>query len=704
MHKKIIASLLLTSVLSFSQELNNEKFQLVAKNIDSKNNIVTATGEVVVFSPSYYLSADKIVYNKENESFELFDNVIIIKDNNIQTQSNYAFVDLKSDAFKQNPLFLYEASNNLWVNSKTSDKQNDVIQLNKSIISACDCVDPAWSIRVSSADYDIKDKWINAYNTRLYIKNVPVLYSPYFGFSTDKSRRTGLLIPTIGYSNDDGLYYAQPIYYAPSADLDIEVIPQLRNRRGYGAYTYLRYADSAYSTLNLKAGGFREDKDFQEQAGLKNQKHFGWNVDYERTKLFSNENTQDGLYASINFMNDIEYKTLENEEDSTSTDKKIESKINYFYNTPKYYGGLYARYYIDTSKNSNDSTLQELPQIQLHKYNEELGFKKLLYSLDTKFMNYTRQDGLNANIYEVSLPINYTKYFFDDYLYLTVENKTVISKYNYTNSDSITYNNGTLVQNESSVLVGTDLIKPYEDYLHTINLTAKYSYPKNVKKDGDLYNITTEDNSLKESELKAFPIAQGSKNINLSVNQSLYNKDSLKQIVNHKMSQSILYDKNDKPRLQNLENYVKVNHDFGSVSAKVVYNVQDKHFIENTADATFNYENLSLSAGYYKSKQTENSNKEDLESLRYKASYKIAKDYKIGYYENYNILDKVKNKQGVNLNIDDRCWNLDLKYEKKIVPSTSTSSEGINQTIVYLNLELKPIGGVKQKYKIEDKN
>ena len=704
MHKKIIASLLLTSVLSFSQELNNEKFQLVAKNIDSKNNIVTATGEVVVFSPSYYLSADKIVYNKENESFELFDNVIIIKDNNIQTQSNYAFVDLKSDAFKQNPLFLYEASNNLWVNSKTSDKQNDVIQLNKSIISACDCVDPAWSIRVSSADYDIKDKWINAYNTRLYIKNVPVLYSPYFGFSTDKSRRTGLLIPTIGYSNDDGLYYSQPIYYAPSADLDIEVIPQLRNRRGYGAYTYLRYADSAYSTLNLKAGGFREDKDFQEQAGLKNQKHFGWNVDYERTKLFSNENTQDGLYASINFMNDIEYKTLENEEDSTSTDKKIESKINYFYNTPKYYGGLYARYYIDTSKNSNDSTLQELPQIQLHKYNEELGFKKLLYSLDTKFMNYTRQDGLNANIYEVSLPINYTKYFFDDYLYLTVENKTVISKYNYTNSDSITYNNGTLVQNESSVLVGTDLIKPYEDYLHTINLTAKYSYPKNVKKDGDLYNITTEDNSLKESELKAFPIAQGSKNINLSVNQSLYNKDSLKQIVNHKMSQSILYDKNDKPRLQNLENYVKVNHDFGSVSAKVVYNVQDKHFIENTADATFNYENLSLSAGYYKSKQTENSNKEDLESVRYNASYKIAKDYKIGYYENYNILDKVKNKQGVNLNIDDRCWNLDLKYEKEIVPSTSTSSEGINQTIVYLNLELKPIGGVKQKYKIEDKN
>ena len=85
MYKKIIASLIITSSLLCSQEIKNEKFQLIAKDINSKENIVTAMGSVVIFSPTYYLSADKIIYDKENETFELFNNVLIMKDNSIQT-------------------------------------------------------------------------------------------------------------------------------------------------------------------------------------------------------------------------------------------------------------------------------------------------------------------------------------------------------------------------------------------------------------------------------------------------------------------------------------------------------------------------------------------------------------------------------------------------------------------------------------------
>ena len=257
MHKKIILSLLLASTLLCSQEIKNEKFQLISKDIDTKENIVTATGSVVVFSPTYYLSADKIIYDKDNETFELFDNVLIIKDNNIQTQSNYAFVDLKNDVSNQNPMFLYANDNKIWVNSKTSLKEKDVIELDSSIISSCDCLDPLWSIRASSADYDIEDKWINAYNPRLYIKNVPILYSPYLGFPTDTTRRTGLLLPTIGYSKYEGFHYSQPIFFAPAVNYDFELIPQVRTKRGYGSYLYYRYADSRDSVLEMKTGVFK---------------------------------------------------------------------------------------------------------------------------------------------------------------------------------------------------------------------------------------------------------------------------------------------------------------------------------------------------------------------------------------------------------------------------------------------------------------
>jgi LPS-assembly protein len=707
MYKKIISTLVITSALLQAQEIKNEKFQLVAEDLKTKENVLTATGNVVIFSPTYYLSADRVVYHQESEIFELFGNVLIIKDNNIQTQSNYAFVDLKTDSLNQEPTFLYENSSKLWVNSKESSKNNELVELNSSIISSCDCIDPAWSIRASSIDYDTENKWIDAYNPRLYIKNVPVLYSPYLGFPTDTTRRTGLLLPTIGYSGDDGIYYSQPIFIAPADNYDIELVPQIRTFRGNGIYAYYRYADSADSVLRVKTGIFKEYKDYKEENNLENSEHFGLDVNYTRRNIFSNsEATDDGLYSSLRYLNDVEYITLEDDDATISTDKKVESKINYFYNTPDYYTGAYARYYIDTSKKSNNQTLQELPQLHFHSYNKEIFLDGLLYSVDTKFMNYTRPEGLTASIYEVSVPLSYSKYFLDDYLYFTVENKTLISKYEYGNFGNTKYEDGNLIQNRTSFLVGSDLIKPYENYLHTMNLTSEYIVPKNLKEDGDLYGATVDKRSQKGLELKAFPIIEEEKNIVLSLNQSLYNKDSLKQIINHKMSQSILYDELDNPELQNYENYVKINHDYGSISGRAVYNVQDEQFIESSVNNTLTYENLSFSAGYYESKQTENSNKEDLESYRFSTSYKIAKDYSIRYYENYNLKEKIRNKQGLGFNIDDSCWNLDLSLEREIEPTSRRDQlnnyKSVEQDIVFVNLTLKPIGGVRYKHKIEN--
>lgn len=705
MYKRILLSLFLTTCLVKAQEINNEKFQLISKDVNSKENITTATGDVVIFSPTYYLSADKAIYDNEKETFDLYGNVLIIKDNNIQTQSDYAFVDLKNDVSAQNPMFLYENQNNIWLNSKFSTKEKNLVDFDSSIISSCDCLDPVWTIKASSADYDTEDKWINAYNPTLYVKNIPVFYSPYLGFPTDKTRRTGLLLPTLGYSKTEGLYYSQPIFIAPAANYDLEVVPQIRTLRGNGAYAYYRYADSPNSILNIKTGIFKEKDGYKEENLLDNSEHYGANLDYQRRDIFSNSKNDDGLFTSLKYLNDIEYITLENDDTTVSTDKNVESKINYFYNTPDYYTGTYARYYINTDPNiPNKTTLQELPQVHFHSYNKELFFDKLLYSIDTKFMNYTRPEGLTANIYEINAPISYTKYLVDDYLYVNIENKTIVTKYDYDNFASTHYEDADLIQNKTTVSIGSDLIRPYEDYLHTINLNAEYSVPENLKENGDLYGVTVDKNSTKGKELKAFPIIQEEKNVNLSLNQSLYNKDNLNQFVNHKMSQSILYDEMGSPELQNYENFVKVNHDFGNITAKAVYNMEDNELIENSESTTFNYERTTLSLGHYKSKETENSNKENLESYRVSTGYKISKDYKVSYYENYNILEKIRNRQGVSFNIDDNCWNLNLSYENEILPSSSINPDGVDQRIFFVNLLLKPIGGIKQKYKMEDNN
>ena len=714
MHK-IVVSLALASFLIQvnAQELNTEKLQLVAKDVDTKNNIITATGDVVAYSPTYYLSSDKMIYDKDKEILELFDNVLIIKDNKIQTQSNYAFVDMKNDIINQDPVFLMDNTSNIWSNSKEANKDKDVITLENSILSSCDCIDPIWSIRSSSSDYDTEAMWMNTYNPRLYVKNVPVFYLPYFGFPTDTTRRTGLLLPTMGYSSSEGFLYSQPIFIAPADDYDIELIPQIRTQRGYGSYANFRYADSPDSMLNVKTGYFKEFDNYRSKEQLENSEHYGLDIDYERKNIFAkNKEHQDGVFTSIRYLNDIEYITLKEEDDNLWTDKKVESKVNYFYNTPEYYGGVYGKYYIDASQKTNDNTLQELPQIQLHSYNKELFLENLIYSIDTKAQNFTRKEGLNAKIYDINVPISYTKNILDDYMYVGVENRTILTQYDYSNSlyNNLRYENGTLIQNRTSFIVGTDLLKPYSDYIHTLNLNASYDIPENLRKDGDLYNITVKENQpLKYNELSVFPTLQEQKTIKLSLNQSIYDKDNLKQFINHKMSQSILYNSFDEPKFQDLDNYVKINHDYGSLSGKVVYNMDDNKVVEGSFDNSLSYENLTFSAGYYYTKKTNNefNTRDDLESYRLSTSYKLAKDYSIKYYENYDLQEKRRNRQGIGLNIDDSCWNLDLLLEKEITPrsryvESTRSYDSYEQTIVYAVLMLKPIGGIRQKYKVED--
>lgn len=709
MHK-IVVSLALASLLiqANAQELNMEKLQLVAKDVDTKNNIITAVGDVVAYSPTYYLSSDKMVYDKDREILELFDNVLIIKDNKIQTQSNYAYVDMKNDIINQDPVFLMDNSSNIWSNSKEANKDKDLITLENSILSSCDCIDPIWSIRSSSSDYDTEAMWMNTYNPRLYIKNVPVFYLPYFGFPTDTTRRTGLLLPTMGYSSSEGFLYSQPIFIAPADNYDIELIPQIRTQRGYGSYANFRYADSPDSMLNLKTGYFKEFNNYRKEEKLENSEHYGLDIDYERKNIFSTKKEhQDGVFTSIRYLNDIEYIILKEDDGNLGTDKKVESKVNYFYNTPEYYGGVYGKYYIDASKKSNANTLQELPQVQFHSYNKELFLENLIYSIDTKAQNFTRKEGLNAKIYDITVPISYTKNILDDYMYLGVENRTILTQYDYSNSlyNNLRYEDGTLIQNRTSFIVGTDLIKPYSDYIHTLNLNASYDIPENLRKDGDLYNITVKENQpLKYDELSVFPTLQEQKTIKLSLNQSIYDKENLKQFINHKMSQSILYNSVDEPKFQDLDNYVKINHDYGSLSGKVVYNMDDNKVVEGSFDNSLSYEDLTFSAGYYYSKKTNNefNTRDDLESYRLSTSYKLAKDYSIKYYENYDLQENTRNRQGIGLNIDDSCWNLDLLLEKEITPrsryvQSTRSYDSYEQTIVYAVLMLKPIGGIRQK-------
>lgn len=690
----MLRKILATAILVVSLHAETEKFQVIANNLDSKNDIVVAKGDVVIFSKTYYMTAKKVIYNKKDGTFELFDDVIIVKDNNVQTKSKYAFLDTNKNDLYIKPNLLLESSSDVWINSKDAKKKNDVVNFENSILSSCDCVDPAWSIRSSSTDYDTKDQWVNTYNTALFFKDVPVFYTPYFGFSTNTTRRTGLLIPTVGFGSSEGFYYTQSLFVAPAPNYDFEFTPQVRTNRGNGMYAYARYADSSNSIFKFGTGYFKEKESYKKENKLRNKEHYGFTVDYERYNLFAEgQDNSDGLFVDINYLNDIEYRNLE-KDNSDGSDKNVESKINYFFNTPSYYLGSYFKYFIDTQKESNSNTLQELPKLQAHTYSRPVLFDKLLVGSDLSYINHSRKEGLNADQYILNIPISYSWSLFDDYINLILKHEITANKYNYT-KDQGRFDNGTYSESNTSIGLSSSLIKPYEDFIHTVNLSATYNNAHELKKDGDLYQVTNTN-----SDLSPFSVSQSSDNINLKINQSFYDRDTLEQIINHKLSQSIIYDEFDDPKLQNLENEITYNYLLGTIKNKVIYNHEDDKLIESSSSFSLNYENFYLKIGHYLSKDTPNSGKEDLASYTFDTGYKISKDYTLSYYTNYNIEESLRSKQGFKLGIYDRCWDLDIKFEREIEASSTTDNRPIEQDMIYFTLFLKPIGGIKQSYEV----
>jgi len=673
-----------------------EKFQVFANNISTKDNILIANGNVLIISPTYYISAQKAIYDKENGTFELFEDVIVLKNNNVQVNSEYTFLDVTNNDSYQKPNLLYDHNSSIWINAKESKKTNDSIFLNDSILSSCDCIDPAWSIRSDEIEYDTNDKWLSTYNTKLYVKDTPVFYTPYLGFSTDKSRRTGLLMPTFGYSKTEGFLYSQPIYLAPAQNYDIEFIPQIRAQRGSGMYLYYRYADSIDSMLKVSTGYFKEKNSYKVENNLRNQEHYGVEIEYEKTNLFNKlDSRKDGVYLSLNYLNDIEHKTLQDDSYSSSNERYIESKINYFYNTPSYYLGSYFRYYIDTQNSSNSKTLQELPKFQVHKYKNPLYFDKLLYSADIKYTNHYRRDGLKADQYELSLPISYSYSFLGDYLTLIMENETTVNKYHYAGG-TIKYQDGRYIENRTTVGLSSDLIKPYEDFIHTMDIGFYYNKYNEMGKDGDLYQLTN--NNL---ELSPFTTSTNQDNIELSLNQSFFDRKTKERIIKHKISQAILYDQFNNSELGELTNSITYNYLWGRFKNRLIYNHPDKKIIESSSSLSFIYDKFDINLGHYRSERTPTSGKEKLHSYNLDFKYNISDRYSVGYYTNYNIEDNLRNRQAFTFGIDDKCWSLDLKFEKEIVAASTTNQTPINQDIVYLELMLIPLGGIKQEYEVQ---
>ena len=118
---------------------------------------------------------------------------------------------------------------------------NGYTELNDSGYSTCPGENPDWQIVASKITIDTEEDIGTARNARLNFKGVPVLYLPYISFPTSSKRKSGLLLPRLGSSNETGLDIAQPYYWNIAPNKDATITPRFLSDRGLKLDTEFRY-------------------------------------------------------------------------------------------------------------------------------------------------------------------------------------------------------------------------------------------------------------------------------------------------------------------------------------------------------------------------------------------------------------------------------------------------------------------------------
>ncbi len=684
---------------------SSDKVELYAGSIESKDNIIEAMGGVSVIYRDYILNATSAVYNRNTQDLELFGNVHALSGVNYKLLGERAKLNLANKERTFQPFFMLEKKSNVWISADEGYSKDKDTKISSGIASGCNPANPLWKMKFSSSEYNTDSKWLSLYNMRLFIYDIPVLYTPYFGYSLDTKRRTGLLIPVLGLSDLEGIYYEQPIFVAEQNWWDLEFRPQVRTNRGYGGYNTFRFVDSYNSSGEVTTGYFKENQSYFDEQKLAHDTHYGFNFKYNNTNIINdwlgvNLEGQSGLFADLKSMNDVDYINLStNDTTINSTATQQFSRINLFYNTDKDYFATYLKYYKNLTLENDENTLQKLPTLQYHHYLETFLDNHLLYNIDLQTTNINREINKRVVQTDVKIPITLQTSTLDEYLSLSYETALAAQHSNFRGTEEVftgDYKNGYFARYYHVLSESTQLTKAYEDYTHVIGFGSTLTLVGAEVQNGfydDIKDFCSKIENQDNPQCEFYNIPTITEYAKVNFSQYLFDAQN-KQLLYHKLSQIINNTKGSN-QLGILENEL----DYQVTDSINYYNNLFYSYLENSFSKTFNEISynaekftIHLSHLYKDTFLASTSIYTPYTSyLTSSARYNYNEHYSYHVAYNYDIESSLKKSIEVGFMYTKRCWDFGIRYLENVRPILGESSSSfINDKYIFFTIALRP--------------
>lgn len=183
---------------------------------DENSGLITATGDVEIEYNKMLLKTDKLVYDQNKDVVTAIGNVkLYSSDGSIVYSDRVSLAEQMTVGEMHHIKVLLKDESHVFADSFRK-KNNQTKQLMYATYTPCDMCDteaPLWSISARKVQHDEKSQNVHYNDAFIKIKNVPILYTPFFSHPDPSvKRRSGFLAPTMGSSNYLGAM-VQPRYF-----------------------------------------------------------------------------------------------------------------------------------------------------------------------------------------------------------------------------------------------------------------------------------------------------------------------------------------------------------------------------------------------------------------------------------------------------------------------------------------------------------
>lgn len=409
-------------------------FDINAETIhfDSTGQKLLAEGNVIVSYGASVFEADNAEVDITTNEAKLKGNVRV-NDVAAEVLAQSAEMNIKSGVGNlQEATIKFEDGNYRFGAENIQKHAQNEFTFKNCALTTCNCPDDSemvpWNISASEATV-VEDGYGSVKHGFLEFLDVPVLYFPYLVFPTKNERQSGLLRPTIGFSEKDGARLELPFFWAINHSTDATITPLVETNVRYGAMNEFRKVFSQGHNLDVGGTYLNESARGDDLLGTNIDGVFDPTIKENRAAGYLNYNNsielgERDLQIILNgkaVSDDLFLREFEQEKIGDARDRYVRSRGVVRTNIIDSHSLDLVTEYNQSLVTDDDFVLQRLPEAQINGFNtfrpfgrNPLGAKLVLSDrlTLTNFQRTKSTDGFRGDWLErVKMPFYYKNFF-----------------------------------------------------------------------------------------------------------------------------------------------------------------------------------------------------------------------------------------------------------------------------------------------------